>query len=727
MPGDYSVQHRGDRGAYERYLAGMDASMRQKVALTAAHFLCVGKIADLGMGSGSGSHAFAQLYPGLDVVGVDVNPEMVSLASERYRLPNLSFVAGDVAARVFEPSSMDGLLDSSVLHHVTSFNGYDRDAAARALAVQAGQLRSYGVLVVRDFVDPGPGQVRLELPATDGDDSEDPTRCSTAALFRRFAKEFRKLSEQPGFAFTDLGATTDGFHSFDVSHTLAAEFLLRKDYRADWDTEVLEEYTFMTAAEFQRCFEGLGLRVLACVPVRNPWIVKNRFEGKARLSRNGRAVDFPATNLLIAGERVPSGEGVGFRETARREGGSFLRLEHFLHQRRGKVYDLVFRPNRTLDVVPYFEVDRDIMVLARRSYPRPILQRRGDPSLDGSSPVGYVTEPLSVVQEERPLGQSVEQLLASAAGVGPDRIRQLFPGSVYFPSPGGIQEEVRTAFVEVDPLFVERAMDPTSGCSTSGHIRALSAEQVLRAAQVGGLPDARLELGVYELFARLGRSLGPWLGEALQPTEGAAPRRAAPAQELFRRPPRRAFVPSQASADPFLQVFTVDFEELGHEGRVLSKPQRELVVPRTRSEGTVMAAVLRRYGEGLYLGLDDDDLPAVQAFEGRSDVWTTPAWRLPEDVNDLLRAESFLRERLLQEHGISCGQVWSLGGRYHPSAGLTAEAVYPFAVEVLGEDASDKPLTFVPLDELIQHAEQVVDGHLRIALWRCAHGSGLKP
>jgi hypothetical protein len=33
-------QVRGDRGAYERYLAGMDASMRQKVALTAAYLLC---------------------------------------------------------------------------------------------------------------------------------------------------------------------------------------------------------------------------------------------------------------------------------------------------------------------------------------------------------------------------------------------------------------------------------------------------------------------------------------------------------------------------------------------------------------------------------------------------------------------------------------------------------------------------------------------------------------
>ena len=82
---DYSRQHRGDRGAYERYLSGMDASMRQKVALTAAHILSEGRIADMGMGSGTGSEALAALYPALQVVGVDVNPEMVAIARDRYR------------------------------------------------------------------------------------------------------------------------------------------------------------------------------------------------------------------------------------------------------------------------------------------------------------------------------------------------------------------------------------------------------------------------------------------------------------------------------------------------------------------------------------------------------------------------------------------------------------------------------------------------------------------
>ena len=116
MPFDASAQRRVDRDAYRRYLDGMDASMRQKVALTAAHLLGEGRVADMGMGSGAGSHALAALYPGLEVVGVDVSEEMIALARERHALPNLSFRLGDVSAPLFPPRSLDGIFDSSVLH-----------------------------------------------------------------------------------------------------------------------------------------------------------------------------------------------------------------------------------------------------------------------------------------------------------------------------------------------------------------------------------------------------------------------------------------------------------------------------------------------------------------------------------------------------------------------------------------------------------------------------------
>src|SRR6185295_11652113 len=115
---------------------------------------------------------------------------------------------------------------------------------------------------------------------------------------------------------------------------------------------------------------------------------------------------------------------------------------------------------------PWFLLDGDPYVLARRSYPRPILrcQPRGTSSLDGSRPAAYVTEPLTVLQQDEPLGRTVEAALKGLAGIG---------------------AEVRSVFVEVDPVFVERPLDAVSGFRTSGIVRAIEARQLLRAAQVG--------------------------------------------------------------------------------------------------------------------------------------------------------------------------------------------------------------------------------------------------
>ncbi len=723
--GAYSRQHRGDRGAYERYLAGMDASMRQKVALTAAHFLCEGRVADMGMGSGTGSHAFAALYPSLQVVGVDISEEMVDLAKERYVLPNLSFVVGDVAARVFEAESLDGILSSSVLHHVTSFNGYDHDAATRALRVQAEQLELHGVLVVRDFVDSGRGPVVLELPKADGDENLDPRSASSARLFERFATEFRKLHAQPGFEYQALEDAPDGFARYRVDDTLATEFLLRKDYRADWESEVLEEYTYLTQREFEEVFADLGLRVLASCPVHNPWIVKNRFEGKARVTTlAGELLPFPPTNFLIAGEKVPVTEGVRFEERATEETPSFLTLTCFEHAATGHVRDLVYRPHPSLDVVPFFDADGDVMVIARRSYPRPILQcdRASETSLDGARPVGYVTEPLTVIQKERPLGQAAEALLERAARITPTDILEVFDGSVYYPSPGGIQEEVRSLLVRIEPVFVEQPLEHLSGASTSGQVRAMSAEQVLRAAQVGGLPDARLELNVYQLMDVLGRAVGPWLGDTLELSHAPLPERIVDVEAFVSRRRRRAFRPvATERSGSFLQITRASFIELNQAGEQLSELDREYVVPKSLSHNTIAVAVLRQSASELFLGLVDDDLPAVQAFSGSSDVWVTPAWRLPRGVTNFNAARRFVVERLEREHGLRCHGLWDLGGRYHPSPGLTPEAVYPIAVSVDAEEPAPFPLNWIRLKDLLRARQSVVDGHLRVVAWRAAH------
>jgi len=729
----YRAQRRGDRGAYERYLQGMDQTMRQKVALTAAHILSRGRIADMGMGSGAGSHALASLYPGLDVVGVDVSETMVTLAREKYRLPNLTFVVGDIATPVFPPSSLDGILDSSVLHHVTSFQGYDHDKAGEALRVQVGQLAPHGVLVVRDFVDPGPGDVLLDVRCDDGDDSGDPATCSTACLLERFAREFRSLARRPGFPLVALPESAAqlpaGFRRYRLPHKLAAEFILRKDYRADWATEVQEEYTFYTQARLEELFAALGLRVLASTPIRNPWSVAHRFQGKVVLhSTDGCPLEFPPTNYVIVGERVPAGEGVRFVEARPSSPLGFLSLHQYRDRATGRVMDLIRRPNPTVDVLPWFTDDGDLFVLARMSYPRPILQcnSRGSTAIDGAAPVGYVTEPLNVIQHDEPLGTTVERALAERAGIVADSIVGFFSGDVYYPSPGGIQEEVRSALVEIEPVYVSAALRGVSGLSSSGRVGAIEACQLLRAAQVGALPDARLELNVYDLLLLRGVSPGPWIGEAIGLRPGPAPDRVVSMPLLAQRPNRRRFAPVSEPIGPvFLDLQAAEFHELDATGARVASVVLEFVVPRDLSTNTVAVAVLLQHRGEILVGVDDDDLPAAQCFSGNSQILVAPAWRLPRDVRSSTPARAWILERLKEEYGVTCDAVWTLGGRYHPSPGLTPEVVHPLAVEACELGRGRSTLHWVPLGDLVACREQIVDGHLRIVVMRAAHALGL--
>jgi len=720
---------RGDGGAYDRYLRSMDASMRQKVALTAAHLLGRGRVADMGMGSGAGTAALAALYPELQVVGVDLDPRMVELAREKHVLPNLSFTLGDIAERVFPAGSLDGIFDSSVLHHVTSFGGYDHERAARALAAQAEALADHGVLIVRDFLDPGPGEVLLDLRADDGDASDDPRTMSTASLLERFAREFRPLSSAPGFPCRRVPGAPTGFARFRLSKTHAAEIVLRKDYRTDWEKEVLEEYTYFTREEFEAVFARLGLRVLASTPLSNPWIVRHRFRGQIALhDLDGRPLEQPATNYCIVGERVPAGEGVAFRVAGDAPPLGFLVLEHHRHRASGQVRDLVRRPNVTVDVLPHFVLGDDLFVLARRSYPRPILQASSDAPLGGGRLAAYVTEPLTVVLTDKPIGQAVEEGLAAVAHLQPAALRAFFPGTTYYPSAGGLQEEVRSIHVEVDPVFVEERIANVSGFSTSGRVRAIEARQLLRAAQVGGLPDARLELNVYDLFASRGEDPGPWIGESIDLPEAPAPPPATTTMAaLARRPPRRVFERvGAAESSGFLSLRAVRFEELDATGRVVATRVLELVEPRTRSTNTVATALLWRHGGTVYLGIDDDDLPAAQSFHGASQILVTPAWRLPPSITSPTPARAWTKDALLREYGLVTGEIWELGGPYTPSAGSTPELVTPLAVEVQSAAPTARPLAWVPLPEAVRERAALLDGHLRIVTLRAAHALGTK-
>ena len=127
---NYEGQDRGDGASYQQYLEAMDAIAVEKVASASVffHAQAGGTLIDVGMASGTSTAILAKLFPEQQLVGVDINPQMVDFAQQKYQASNLSFRVDDgETLSTFEEGTVDGFFNCSAIHHITSYNNYDNN------------------------------------------------------------------------------------------------------------------------------------------------------------------------------------------------------------------------------------------------------------------------------------------------------------------------------------------------------------------------------------------------------------------------------------------------------------------------------------------------------------------------------------------------------------------------------------------------------------------------
>jgi SAM-dependent methyltransferase len=734
----YAKQDRGAIGDYEEYFAGMDASMQQKIALTTAHFPSHGKIADMGSGSGSGTFDLARLYRDLELVGVDINAITVEYSNNHYKAQNLKFVVGDIAENVFPARSLDGILDSSVLHHVTSFNGFDRRQITKTLKNQVAQLKPGGVLIIRDFVVPDESErkVFLDLPTDDGEDSGTIPELSSAALFEIFARDFRcSLNLDSAVPYKKHDSPRKNFARFESGLRYAAEFVLRKDYRDHWTPELLEEYCYFSQKDFEEGFRKENLRIVVSMPLWNPWIVENRFVGKFYLSDlEGNPLKFPPTNFLVVGEKVGENDGVQLSEKSSvrvdfSPEDSFLKLKAYRHKTTNQIFELAERPNRTIDLLPWFESENgQLFVLAKKDFPRPIVNANSDrKNLNRANYSGYLTEPISAIRSEPPavaggFDAAIKEVLSNRANLSENGVLEISAPAFYFTSAGGIDERVESFLVRIAPFDKEpQAIENYTKFRSAGFVRELDALQVLRASHVGGMFDARLEINIYRLLRKLNRSPSAWIGANIKPRM----------QDFFGKietnfeiEKREMFEAVDLAENSFLKLCKSEFIETDSQNREIARAEFEYVVPKNLGKNTVAAIPFAQTETGIVVGIECRDLPAPQRFSGNSNLACVPAWRLPFEVEHKFDLEPFLQEKFREDFRILINEFWELGGSYFTSAGITPEIVYPTAVEIDIEFIGETDLKFFHLTDLLENSEDIQDAHLLILLHRLGHALG---
>ncbi|HMS43289.1 MAG TPA: hypothetical protein PKE69_23875, partial [Pyrinomonadaceae bacterium] len=305
--------------------------------------------------------------------------------------------------------------------------------------------------------------------------------------------------------------------------------------------ELLEEYCYFSQKDFERGFRKENLRIVVSMPLWNPWIVENRFEGQFFLSDLKRkSLTFPPTNYLIVGEKVSDGEGVRLSEDISSADAfsrsalsavkmtafqSFLKLKAYRHKETNQIYELAERPNQTIDLLPWFETENgQLFVVAKKDFPRPIVNAQNErKNLNRANYSGYLTEPISAIADLgfgiADLQSPISEILEKRANLSEDEILDISEPNFYFTSAGGIDERVESFLVKISPFDKEpHEIENYTKFKSAGVVRELDALQVLRASHVGGMFDARLEINIYRLLRKLNRSASAWIGASLKPT-----------------------------------------------------------------------------------------------------------------------------------------------------------------------------------------------------------------
>lgn len=683
-----------DEATRQRAVIEMPEFIQQKAALISAHFLLPAgaRMVDMGCEKGAVTYMLALLNPRVEIIGIDRDQKCIDFARKTYRLPNLSFRQSDISIPDLEDESIDGIINSNMLHHIYSASNYSPDEVTRLLELQIQKLKTGGTMLIRDYMMPPDGEyVLLELPNVPSHGAS-PLELSDADLLVHFSQNARPMATGcEGFFIEELMPRRDGTRLFRLPHKWALEFVHRKNYRKDWTAELKEEYTFFTYQDYRREFARLGMRMVFSAPYWNPWVVKNCFKGRFQMYDEEYApLNAPATNYFIVSQKVADKQSLVLEERrpSQKPVGD-LQIMVVRDKNSGALHELVKRPGEYCDVVPYrITPDNRLVIYVRSGYPRPIVNAvaRGSHNLDGKKWSGHLIEPVTMdtvnmtddVEENRKM---IFGYVENYAGLRPKSDESWYVGDTYFPSPDRIDEAIEPVFIEVEnpqktnwPISEDKEVNFTE----IGTITELDAADIILASQVGLLPEPRLELHVFELMSRYEIPFPRWIGEVMPKLPGQPVKPRDP-EDILAECEACEFEEEQKGPVLLKPVKSVFVEEgkVGKASRGLSAQDIEFIVTEDGIENiAVVIPVSRDWDNNLLVSLDPKILPVPNRLGGDGAMLNAPSFMLPKNVKSIDDAKAFIADVFR----VPVEQVGKLGESYFTHTGVTPQRVYPFIV-----------------------------------------------
>lgn len=288
---------------YNTYALAMDNIINIKFE-DIEPFIVQGKIVDVGCSTGSLVRLLAREFQESDIIGIEATRKFYEFCkSQEYPSPYVFFYRRNITDQNFKPHSINTFIYSSILHEVYSYIG--ESALLKVLTDALDQLEVGGRVVIRDVVGPeNPDmEIYMELNDTDGTREGMVSKLSTYAIFFRFVQDFlpRKIS----FTEEVVGDKT----LIKLRLQDAYEFMSKKNYTDNWQSEMHEEFGFYSFSQWQETLKGMGYHIVSgSRSFKNQYIIDHGYKGKVSLyvKQNGALVpaEYPDTNMILVGEKV---------------------------------------------------------------------------------------------------------------------------------------------------------------------------------------------------------------------------------------------------------------------------------------------------------------------------------------------------------------------------------------------------------------------------------------
>ncbi|TGL86272.1 transferase [Leptospira congkakensis] len=314
---------------YNTYVREMDAIAELKFNET-QNYILPGRIGDIGCAVGSWIK-LASEKPNLfesDFYGVEIARHLFQVCEQRkengeFPNPNVFFLRKNaVSGLVFPAGTMNTIHSSSLTHEIESYG--NREKLLSFIKNRYFELTMGGVWINRDVVGPEDKdrEVFVWFQDTDGTNlGEEPKSypnlkeyldsLSTKERFFRFQSDFRK---EEGYLLRTEVFFVDGIEYLRMKLADVCEFLSKKDYTDNWESEMHESFCFWSFSDWKSHLESVGFQVShQSHSYRNEWLVENRYLGKTKIFTSSKDIpksqedlvpmDFPVTHMLILAEK----------------------------------------------------------------------------------------------------------------------------------------------------------------------------------------------------------------------------------------------------------------------------------------------------------------------------------------------------------------------------------------------------------------------------------------